>query len=238
MADPRPFRIKIFADGANLEGMLALAEDPLISGFTTNPTLMRGSGVTDYATFAKEVLAAVTEHPISFEVVADEFEEMRRQALLISSWGANVYVKIPVTNTRGESSADLIRELSLEGLKLNVTAILSLRQVWTVAHALTESASAVVSVFAGRIADTGRNPVPLMMAALDILGDVPQAELLWASPREILNVIEADDIGCHIITVTHDLLKKIGGLGRSLEEVSRDTVVMFHDDAQQSGLTL
>ena len=139
MADPRPLRIKIFADGADLEGMLALAEDPLISGFTTNPTLMRGSGVTDYATFAKEVLAAVTEHPISFEVVADEFEEMRRQALLIASWGANVYVKIPVTNTRGESSADLIRELSLEGLKLNVTAILSLRQVWTVAHALTES---------------------------------------------------------------------------------------------------
>lgn len=238
MPDPRPLRIKVFADGADLEGMLALAEDPLISGFTTNPTLMRHSGVTDYATFAKEVVAAVTEHPISFEVVADEFEEMRRQALLIASWGANVYVKIPVTNTRGESSADLIRELSLEGLKLNVTAILSLRQVWTVAHALMESEGAVVSVFAGRIADTGRDPVPLMIAALDILGDVPQAELLWASPREILNVIQADDIGCHIVTVTHDLLKKIGGLGRDLEEVSRDTVVMFHDDAQLSGLTL
>lgn len=182
MPDARPLRIKVFADGADLEGMLALAQDPLISGFTTNPTLMRRSGVTEYATFAKEVLAAVTEHPISFEVIADEFEEMRRQAHLIASWGANVFVKIPVTNTRGESSASLIRELSLEGLKLNVTAILSLRQVWTVAHTLVETRGAVVSVFAGRVADTGRDPIPLMVAALDILTDVPQAELLWASP--------------------------------------------------------
>ena len=238
MPDARPLRIKVFADGADLEGMLALAQDPLISGFTTNPTLMRRSGVTEYATFAKEVLAAVTEHPISFEVIADEFEEMRRQAHLIASWGANVFVKIPVTNTRGESSASLIRELSLEGLKLNVTAILSLRQVWTVAHALVETRGAVVSVFAGRVADTGRDPIPLMVAALDILTDVPQAELLWASPREILNVVQADDIGCHIVTVTHDLLKKMDGLGRDLEDVSRDTVAMFHRDAQQSGLTL
>ena len=238
MPDGRPLRIKVFADGADLEGMLALAQDPLISGFTTNPTLMRRSGVTDYETFAKEVLAAVTEHPISFEVVADDFEEMRRQARLIASWGANVFVKVPVTNTTGESSADLVRELSLEGLKLNVTAILSLRQVWTVAKALTESPGAVVSVFAGRIADTGRDPVPLMIAALEILTDVPQAELLWASPREILNVVQADGIGCHIVTVTHDLLKKIGGLGRNLEDVSRDTVAMFHDDAQQSGLAV
>jgi transaldolase len=218
--------------------MLALAEDPLISGFTTNPTLMRRSGVTDYTTFAKEVLAVVTELPISFEVVADEFDEMRRQAILIASWGANVYVKIPVTNTRGESSTELIRELSLEGLKLNVTAILSLRQVWTVAQALAESHGAVVSIFAGRVADTGRDPIPLMIAALDILTDVPQAELLWASPREILNVVQADGIGCHIVTVTHDLLKKLGGLGRDLEDVSRDTVVMFNNDAQQSGLIL
>jgi len=238
LPDARPLRIKVFADGADLEGMLALAQDPLISGFTTNPTLMRRSGVTEYATFAKEVLAAVTEHPISFEVIADEFEEMRRQAHLIASWGANVFVKIPVTNTRGESSASLIRELSLEGLKLNVTAILSLRQVWTVAHALVETRGAVVSVFAGRVADTGRDPIPLMVAALDILTDVPQAELLWASPREILNVVQADDIGCHIVTVTHDLLKKMDGLGRDLEDVSRDTVAMFHRDAQQSGLTL
>jgi transaldolase len=238
LPDGRPLRIKVFADGADLEGMLALAQDPLISGFTTNPTLMRRSGVTHYETFAKEVLAAVTEHPISFEVVADDFEEMRRQARLIASWGANVFVKIPVTNTRGESSADLIRELSRQGLKLNVTAILSLRQVWTVAEALTESRGAVVSVFAGRIADTGRDPVPFMVAALEILTDVPHAELLWASPREILNVVQADGIGCHIVTVTHDLLKKIGGLGRNLEDVSRDIVTMFHDDAQQSGLAV
>jgi transaldolase len=238
LPDGRPLRIKVFADGADLEGILALAQDPLVSGFTTNPTLLRRSGVTHYETFAKEVLAAVTEHPISFEVVADDFEEMRRQARLIASWGANVFVKIPVTNTRGESSADLIRELSRQGLRLNVTAILSLRQVWTVAEALSESPGAVVSVFAGRIADTGRDPVPFMVAALEILTDVPQAELLWASPREILNVVQADGIGCHIVTVTHDLLKKIGGLGRNLEDVSRDIVTMFHDDAQQSGLAV
>ena len=238
MPDARTLRIKVFADGADLEGMLALAEDPLISGFTTNPTLMRRSGVTDYTTFAKEVLAAVTELPISFEVVADEFDDMRRQALLIASWGANVYVKIPVTNSRGESSTQLIRELSLEGLKLNVTALLSLRQVWTVVQALAECDGAVVSVFAGRVADTGRDPIPLMIAALDIMSAIPQAELLWASPREILNVVQADAIGCHIVTVTHDLLKKLGGLGRDLEDVSRDTVVMFNNDAEQSGLFL
>jgi transaldolase len=218
--------------------MLTLAKDPLIAGFTTNPTLMRKSGVVDYATFAKEVLADVTEHPISFEVVADEFKEMRRQARIIASWGANVYIKIPVTNTQGESAAALIRELSLEGLKLNVTALLSLRQVWTVARALEESPGAIVSVFAGRIADTGRDPVPVMTAALEMLADFHRLELLWASPREILNVVQADAIGCHIITVTHELLKKVHGLGRGLEDVSRDTVQMFHDDAQQSGLTL
>jgi transaldolase len=238
LPDERQLRIKVFADGADLPGMLALAKDPLIAGFTTNPTLMRKSGVVDYATFAKEVLAEVTDHPISFEVVTDDFDEMRRQARLIASWGANVFVKIPVTNTRGESSADLIRELSLEGLKLNVTALLSLRQVGIVARALEESPGGVVSVFAGRIADTGRDPVPLMTAALEVLADLPQLELLWASPREILNVVQAESIGCHIITVTHDLLKKIHGLGRDLEDVSRDTVQMFHDDAQASGLTL
>jgi transaldolase len=238
LPDERQLRIKVFADGADLPGMLALAQDPLIAGFTTNPTLMRKSGVVDYATFAKEVLAEVTDHPISFEVVTDDFDEMRRQARLIASWGANVYVKIPVTNTRGESSADLIRELSLEGLKLNVTALLSLRQVWTVSRALEDSPAGVVSVFAGRIADTGRDPVPLMTAALEVLADLPRLELLWASPREILNVVQAESIGCHIITVTHDLLKKIHGLGRDLEYVSRDTVKMFHDDAQASGLTL
>lgn len=238
MPDASALRIKVFADGANVEGMFTLAQDPLISGFTTNPTLMHRSGVTDYATFAKELLTAITDLPISFEVVADEFEEMRRQALLIASWGSNVFVKIPVTNTRGEMSTDLIQELSQEGLKINVTAILSLRQVWTVARALTESDGAIVSVFAGRIADTGRDPIPLMIAALDILSDSPKTELLWASPREILNVVQADGIGCHIVTVTHELLKKLGGLGRSLEDVSRDTVVMFKNDAEQSGLVL
>ena len=238
MTDARALRIKVFADGADLEGMRELAQDPLISGFTTNPTLMRRSGVTDYSTFAKEVLTAITDLPISFEVVADDFEEMRRQARLIASWGTNVLVKIPVTNTRGESSSDLIRELSLEGLKLNVTAVLSLRQVWTVAQSLNVSSGAVVSVFAGRVADTGRDPIPLMMAALDILSDTPQTELLWASPREILNVVQADNIGCHIVTVTHDLLKKVEGLGRNLESVSRDTVAMFKTDADQSGLIL
>jgi transaldolase len=238
LSEDRQLQIKVFADGADLPGMLSLAKDPLIAGFTTNPTLMRKSGVTDYATFAKEVLAEITDHPISFEVVTDDFEDMRRQARLIASWGANVYVKIPVTNTRGESSADLIRELSLEGLRLNVTALLSLRQVWTVAQALEDSPGGVVSVFAGRIADTGRDPVPLMTAALKVLSEFPRLELLWASPREILNVVQAETIGCHIITVTHDLLKKINGLGRELEDVSRDTVQMFHDDAQASGLAL
>jgi transaldolase len=218
--------------------MVALSKDPLIAGFTTNPTLMRRSGVVDYPTFAKEVLAEVSELPISFEVVADDFEEMRRQARLIASWGANVYVKIPVTNTKGESSAALIRELSQLGLKLNVTALLSLRQVSTVARALEDSPGAVISVFAGRIADTGRDPVPVMSAALEVLADLPWLELLWASPREILNVVQADSIGCHIVTVTHDLLKKIHGLGRDLEDVSRDTVQMFYEDAQQSGLSL
>jgi transaldolase len=238
LPDERPLRIKVFADGADVPGMLALAKDPLIAGFTTNPTLMRKSGVADYATFAKEVLAEVTDHPISFEVVTDDFEEMRRQARLIASWGANVYVKIPVTNTRGDSSADLIRELSLEGLKLNVTALLSLPQVGIVAQALEDSPGGVVSVFAGRVADTGRDPVPLMTAALEVLADFPRLELLWASPREIFNVVQAESIGCHIITVTHDLLKKVHGLGRELEDVSRDTVQMFHDDARASGLTL
>jgi transaldolase len=238
LPDVGQLRIKVFADGADLPGMLALAKDPLISGFTTNPTLMRKSGVVDYATFAKEVLAEVTDHPISFEVVTDDFDEMRRQARLIASWGTNVYVKIPVTNTRGETSAELIRDLSLEGLRLNVTALLSLQQVSTVAQALENSPGGVVSVFAGRVADTGQDPVPLMTAALEVVAEFPRLELLWASPREILNVVQAESIGCHIITVTHDLLKKIHVLGRDLEDVSRETVQMFHDDAQASGLTL
>jgi len=230
--------IKIFADGADLEGMVELAKDRSIAGFTTNPTLMNQSGITDYEGFARKVLEQITDRPISFEVFSDEPDEMARQARLISSWGDNVYVKIPVTDTQGTSCAPLITYLSEEGLRLNVTAILSLRQVEAVAEALRPSRGAIVSVFAGRIADTGRDPVPLMQAALEILQPFPAEELLWASPREILNVCQADSIGCHIITVTHDLLKKLRGLGRDLEDVSLATVQMFHDDARQAGFIL
>ena len=238
MADQHPYGIRIFADGADLEGILQLSRDPVISGFTTNPTLMRKSGVEDYAGFARKVLDNVTEHPISFEVLSDEFDEMGAQARTIGSWGPNVYVKIPVTNTRGESAAPLIRELSAEGLHLNVTAILSLDQVRTVADALEETTGAVVSVFAGRIADTGRDPVPIMTEAVEVLAPNPLLELLWASPREILNVRQAAAVGCHIITVTHEMLGKLKGLGRGLEEVSLDTVRMFRDDAVSAGFLL
>jgi len=233
-----PYGIKIFADGADLEGILQLSRDPVISGFTTNPTLMRQSGVDDYAGFARKVLDHVTDMPISFEVLSDEFEEMGAQARTIASWGQNVFVKIPVTNTRGESAAPLIRELSADGLHLNVTAILALDQVRTVAEALADTPGAVVSVFAGRIADTGRDPVPLMTEAVGLLAHDPRLELLWASPREILNVPQAAAVGCHIITVTHALLAKLKGLGRSLEDVSLDTVRMFHDDARRAGFLL
>jgi len=230
--------IKIFADGADLEGIIELSRNPLISGFTTNPTLMRKSGVDDYPGFARKVLDHVTDQPISFEVLSDEFDEMRSQAETIASWGPNVFVKIPVTNTRGESSAELIHDLSAEGLQLNVTAILTLDQVETVVEALRPSRAAIVSVFAGRIADTGRDPVPLMSDAVKLVGQNPRLELLWASPREVLNVRQAADIGCHIITVTHDLLAKIAGFGRALEDVSLDTVRMFRDDAESAGYLL
>jgi len=228
----------VFADGADLDGILELARDPAIAGFTTNPTLMRQSGVTDYEGFARKVLEHVTDRPLSLEVFADEPAEMARQARLIATWGENVYVKIPVTDTDGRSCGPLIAELSAEGLRLNVTALLSLTQVSTVADALSESRGAIVSVFAGRIADTGRDPVPIMRDALGILAPNPSLELLWASPREILNVMQADEIGCHIITVTHALLAKLAGLGRALDDVSLDTVRMFHDDARQSGFLL
>ena len=230
--------IKVFADGADLEGILRLANDPLISGFTTNPTLMRKAGVDDFEGFARKVLDHITDRPISFEVFSDDFDEMRRQALRIGSWGPNVYVKVPVTNTGGESSEALVRELSADGLRLNVTAILSLRQVNTVVAALESTPGAVVSVFAGRIADTGRDPVPLMSAALELTKTNPNVELLWASPREVLNVCQAAAIGCDIITVTHDLLTKVAGLGRELEVVSLDTVKMFHNDAASAGYLL
>ena len=238
VSDQLPYGIKIFADGADLEAILQLSRNPAISGFTTNPTLMRKSGVEDYAGFARKVLDNITDQPISFEVLCDEFDEMRAQARTIASWGPNVFVKIPVTNTRAESAAPLIRELSAEGLHLNVTAILSLDQVRTVVDALEGSPGAVVSVFAGRIADTGRDPVPIMTEAVALLAPNPRLELLWASPREILNVTQAAAVGCHIITVTHDVLAKLPGLGRGLEDVSLDTVRMFYDDAQSAGFFL
>lgn len=231
-------RIDLYADGANVGDMKAARESGVVKGFTTNPTLMRKSGINDYEAFAKEALAAVEGMPISFEVFADDFDEMERQAKLIATWGDAVFVKIPVTNTKGESAVPLIRRLSSAGVKLNVTAILSLEQVRAVVDALDANTDAIVSVFAGRIADTGRDPVPLMTEALTIVQQKPKAQLLWASPRELLNIIQADECGCHIITVTSDLLKKLSGVGRDLEDVSLDTVKMFFNDASAAGFRL
>jgi transaldolase len=230
--------VKIFADGANLADMVALHRQPFIRGFTTNPTLMKQAGISDYRAFAKQVLHAIPDRPISFEVFSDEFEEMERQALEIASWGDNLYVKIPVTNTRRESGCELIRRLSHSGVKVNVTALFSLAQVHDVADAVACGAPAYVSVFAGRVADTGHDPVPLMAAAVEMLRIAPNAELIWASPRELLNVFQADMIGCHIITVTHDILKKLSLIGRDLEDCSLDTVKMFLNDAMLAGFAL
>jgi transaldolase len=230
--------VKIYADGADLESIIALAEDPRISGFTTNPTLMRKAGVEDYEAFAHKVLETVTEHPISFEVFADEQAEMVRQARLISSWGSNVYVKIPVTNTQGVSSDPVIRELSADGIHLNVTALMTTAQVEMVAAASQGGPGHVVSVFAGRIADTGRDPIPLMTEALAALAPQPELELLWASPREVLNIRQAEQVGVHIITVTPDLLAKMKSFDKGLDQFSLETVQMFHDDAAAAGYTL
>jgi transaldolase len=234
-----PGKIKIFADGASVPALLALAQDPMIAGFTTNPTLMRKAGVTDYRAFAAEVLAQVRDKPISFEVFADEFSEMERQAHEIAGWGKNVYVKIPITNTRRESSIPLVQKLSASGVKVNVTALCTLPQVQEAAHALAGGPPSVISVFAGRIADTGRDPVPLMSAALEMcaLAD-PRIELLWASPRELLNIFQADQVGCHIVTATSDLLKKLELVGKDLGDFSLDTVQMFHRDAKDAGYKL
>jgi transaldolase len=230
--------VKIFADGADLAGMLALYRQPWIKGFTTNPTLMRQSGVADYRGFAREVLAAIPDRPISFEVFSDDLETMERQALEIAGWGENVYVKIPVTNTLGTSTASLAHKLSHSGVKVNVTALLPLEQVREVTHAIAGGAPACVSVFAGRVADTGVDPVPHMTAALRELKAAPNAELIWASPRELLNIFQADAIGCHIITVTHDILKKLPLVSRDLHDYSLDTVKMFHGDAERAGFSL
>jgi len=229
---------RIFADGADLEGMLTLAADPRIAGFTTNPTLMRKVGLTDYTRFARELLEHVTVHPISFEVFADEPREMGRQARTIAAWADNVYVKIPVTSTSGESMAPLARELSEEGVKVNVTALFTVAQVELIAAALADGAPSFISVFAGRVADAGVDPMPIMARAVAIMAQAPRSELIWASPREILNLIQANEVGCHIITITHDLLRKLDGLGKSLEQFSLETVRMFHDDALAAGFEL
>jgi transaldolase len=231
-------KVKIFADGANKRDILDLYSKTYIKGFTTNPTLMRKAGITDYRGFALDILAAVPDRPFSFEVFSDEFEEMERQAHLIASWGEQVYVKIPVTNTRGQSACPLVRRLSREGIKLNVTALMTVGQVEQVAKALDGGAAAYVSVFAGRVADTGTDPVPLMANAVKVLQGFPNAELIWASPRELLNLFHADTIGCQIITVTHDILKKIDLVGKDLNEFSLDTVKMFHRDASEAGFVL
>ena len=230
--------VKIFADGADRDGMLEMYRNPLIKGFTTNPTLMRKAGISDYKAFAKEILGEIRDRPISFEVFSDEFDEMKRQAEDIASWGDNVYVKIPVTNTRGEAGCSLVNELSHDGVKVNVTALMLLEQVREVGAAVQGGAPACVSVFAGRIADTGCDPVPVMAQAVEILKPTPNAELIWASPRELLNVFQADEVGCHIITATSDVLKKLPLVGKELTEYSLDTVKMFYEDARAAGYEL
>ena len=238
MIDATRLSVRVFADGADVASIRKLAADPFIAGFTTNPTLMRKAAVDDYEQFAHELLECISDRPISFEVFSDDFDEMRRQALKIASWGENVYVKIPITNTEGVSSLDLVRHLTGAGVKLNITALMTSQQVDAAASALEGCTAAFVSVFAGRIADTGREPEPIMVQALETLRPLHDVQLIWASPREVLNIVQADRIGCHVITVTHDLLAKVGLFGRDLTEFSLDTVRMFHRDAAAAGYTL
>lgn len=238
MKNINDLKVKLFADGADRQGMLEMYQKPYVKGFTTNPTLMRKAGVTDYHAFAEEILEAIPDRPISFEVFSDEFDEMERHALEIATWGDNVYVKIPVTNTKREPAYDLVRRLSHAGVKVNVTAILALQQVRAVAKSLAGGAPSNVSVFAGRIADTGVDPVPLMAESVRILKDAPTAELIWASPRELLNVFQAESVGCHIITATNDILKKLALVGKDLADYSLETVQMFFNDAKHAGYTL
>lgn len=231
-------KVKIFADGADKAGMLEMYRQPHVKGFTTNPTLMRKAGVTDYRAFAREILAAIPDRPISFEVFADDPPGMERQAREIATWGENVYVKVPVTNTSGEPTYGLVHLLSHDGIKVNVTAMMTLGQVKEVAAAVAGGAPCYVSVFAGRIADTGRDPVPIMAEAVQILRASPNAELLWASPRELLNVFQADRIGCHVITATNDILRKLDLIGKDLAEYSLETARMFYRDALAAGFRL
>ena len=230
--------IKLFADGADKADILEMYRSPRIDGFTTNPTLMRKAGITDYVAFAKDILKEIPDKPISFEVFADEFGEMERQAVEIADWGRNVYVKIPVMNTKRKTSYDLVRKLSQAGVQLNITAIMTLEQVRKVAEAVQGGSSSFVSVFAGRVADTGVDPIPMMQEALELLKTAPNAELLWASPREVLNVYQAETIGCHIITATNDILKKLELNGKNLDVYSQETVQMFFNDAQAAGFHL
>jgi transaldolase len=231
-------KVKIFADGADKAGMLEMYAKPYIAGFTTNPTLMRKAGIVDFEAFARDISRSIPDRPLSVEVFADEFEEMERQAERIAKWGEHIYVKIPVTNTRGESSAPLVRRLAAKRIKLNVTALMTLDQVRETAAALEGGASSYVSVFAGRIADTGRDPLPMMAEAVKILAPFENLELIWASPRELLNIFHADSVGVHIITVTNDVLAKLPLVGKDLLEYSLDTVKMFHTDAAKAGFSI
>ena len=231
-------KVKIFADGADKAGMLEMAAKPYIKGFTTNPTLMRKAGITDYKAFALEILQEIKDKPISFEVFSDDFAEMERQALQIANWADNVYVKIPITNTRRVPAYDLVERLSAQGVKLNVTALMTNEQVRGVTANLNPAVPSYVSVFAGRMADTGRDPVPHMIAAVELLKGLPKAELIWASPRELLNIFQADALGCHIITVTNDVLKKLDLVGKDLDEYSLETVMMFYNDAIAAGYAI
>lgn len=232
------FRIKLYADGADLAGMIEEYRKGIVSGFTTNPTLMKKAGVTSYPEFAKAAIRAIPDLPISFEVFSDDLPGMEREARTIAGWGENVYIKIPVTNTEGTSTAPLVKKLSRDGLKLNVTAILTVGQVKTVARALDPKTPSIVSVFAGRIADTGRDPVPIMKESVRVLKSNPNAELLWASTRELLNLVQAESCGCHIITITNDILKKVPQVGKDLDALSLETVQMFYNDAQSAGYTI
>ncbi len=231
-------KVKIFADGADKAGMLEMYEKPFVKGLTTNPTLMKKAGITDYRAFCKDILTTIDDKPLSFEVFSDDFVEMERQALEIASWGDNVYVKIPITNTKQETCYALVEKLAKQKVKLNVTALMTLNQVRNVVAALDPNIPSYVSVFAGRIADTGYDPVPLMTNAVEILKVAPAAELIWASPRELLNIFQADEIGCHVITVTNDILKKLSLVGYDLNEYSLDTVKMFYADAVAAGFKL
>jgi len=238
MPDLSSLRIHIYADGAEISGILEMAKNPLIKGFTTNPTLMRKAGISDYEKFARELLQHISKHPVSLEVFADDFPEMRRQAHLIAGWGKNVNVKIPITNSKGESSLPLVAELVKSGVVVNVTAIMTLRQVEALGRVLSPTLTSIVSVFAGRIADTGVDPVPHMVKCRELLSGLPAAQLLWASPRELLNIFQADEISCDIITVTNDVLAKLKLVGKPLEEYSLETVEMFRRDAVAASYTI